>query len=469
MFPFWKDILAGLSPDGAVTDYSWLTLQIMLTALIAPGIALFAWGPIRRHTAEWNGCLQRLPAAAFLTYVLGTAALARILVVSVLPLRLFSDFATYDELGWLWAMRGEYTNGQGPTAYFPPGWPFFLSRLYIVFGHAPHAAVIANIALGTASVWLTWKFFRVLSGQAAARWAALIVAMLPSQTLFANLLASEILFTCLLLLAIVVLAENRASPAGANGAATLSGMILGLATLTRSVSFLFPIVMIPLCGIPSGGTRGQVLQRWGWLVAGLLLVVTPWMARNQNCIDRFTVSTNTGVNLYIGNNPNSGAGYNQPDPSAIFLDSASEAHDDSVGFAKAIQYIAADPWAFLVRGAIKTAYCLSTDADGLLYELTHTASSGTFDRYAWLAVFAQSCWMIFLLLTVAGLGRWIRLRRWRDGGGVFVGGAVLYWLAIPFVFFGSGRHHFPLVPILAGLAALALCAEGGSAAAPERE
>ncbi|MEW5702285.1 MAG: glycosyltransferase family 39 protein [Candidatus Zixiibacteriota bacterium] len=455
-FDFWQEALAGLSPDGVIMEYSWLVLRIMMIALAAPGLVLLFPRLSKRLLIRLHHNLRRLPTTAFLTYTLGIAFVLRLLAVLVLPLRLISDFATYDELARQWLIHGEYTDGTHATAYFPPGWPFLLSRLYAVFGHHPHAGIMANVVFGVACVYLTWRIVRRGWGEFPARWAAAIVAIIPGELLFANILGSERLFTFLLLMALLLLLPRAEGGWRPWASALVGGVLLGVATLTRTLSFLLPLVFLPAYAA-RGGLSLRTASRWLVCVAGLLIVTVPWMMRNESRLGRATLCTNVGVNLHIGNNPNAGVGYNEPDHRVLFLKSAQdEAHDDSVGMARGLEYIRRHPVAFLVRGTLKSAFFMLCDTDGIFFELGDAATAHEFNRYCWLALATQAFWMIFLLACGYGVIVYLRSSPWQNPTGLLLLGVVLYWIAVHFVFYGAGRYHMPIVPVMAAFAGLAV-------------
>ena len=372
-----------------------------------------------------------------------------------MPFDLWSDFKCYDDLAWQWATDGGYYSGSHLTAYWPPGYPFFLSRLYLIFGHVPLAGAIANIFLGTATVWLSYLLIRELWGERIGRWTTLIMAVFPSQILFTNVLASEMLFTPLFLGATFLLVKG-ARPNRWFLSVVLGGMILGLATLTRTITALYLIPMAIFWVVDLRRWR-PVLGRSALALLGFALVVTPWMIRNQSAVARFCLSTNSGVNLFIGNQPGSGMGYNQSAAGYYDLgDPTKEAAIDSAASAQAWEYIKEKPLSFLGRGILKVGFLFATDLDPL--ELQLAASPETPGKSWWTAAatLVQFYWL--LALTFALFGIWIVLksRVHRGGGRWLVLGILIYWTGVHFVFFSIGRFHFPLVPLISALAAVFL-------------
>ena len=85
---------------------------------------------------------------------------------------------------------------------------------------------------------------------------------------------------------------------GSAGAALASGLLWGLAVLTReTVLYFVPVAAVWLAWRRRGGAR-----RAAWLVAAAALVVVPWTVRNWRVFDAFVpVSTSGALNLWQGN------------------------------------------------------------------------------------------------------------------------------------------------------------------------
>jgi 4-amino-4-deoxy-L-arabinose transferase-like glycosyltransferase len=403
--------------------------------------------------------LEGLSERQFLVLLLIGAGMLRLVAILVLPLHQISDYKLYDELAQLWVAHGYYTDGLGPTAYWPPGYPFFLSRIYMVFGHQPQAAVIGNLILSIGIVYFGYRLCRVAFGEIVARWAGVILAVFPSQILFVNITGSEVLFTFFLVLGLCVWFEGVCDTPLRRGmwwwlCAIVAGIALGCATQVRTIALLMPVLFV----VAAMGRR-LVDARWWWrwvlaviAMAGLLL---PWVMRNNAQVGRATLANNAGVNFYVGNNPNSAMGYNQPDTTILYLGSwADEAHDDSAGYALGWQYIRAKPLAFLQRAVLKTGFVLLSDTEGLAYHIIDAAARGRMDLFIWLAVVAQGFHLTFLLAFLWGVV--ITLKSWRAmtiAARLFAI-TIGYWLVVHAVFFGDGRYRFPIVPLMAGFAAM---------------
>ncbi len=452
----WQMTLSSLIVVGDIGPYSRLIFRIILLSLIVPGLVLITWEPFGKLLGHGQQYLDRLSERSFLLRTLSVAAVLRIVAVIVMPLRLYVDWATYHKLALLWASTGEYCAGSHPTGYFPPGWPFFLSRLYLIFGEDPHAGIVANIALGVGIVYLSFRLARRVWGATVARWTAVIMSVFPSQILFTNLLCSEILFTFLFLFSLDVTLGRSLKQVKALARSFLSGLLLGLATLVRSMTLVFPLAIIPVFFRQAAGKRAAGL-RWLALSGGLLLVTVPWIVRNYDQVGRATISTNGGVTLFIGNHPPANVDYRSLNPANLPWEACpDEAHVDSLGYSLGWAYIWQDPLAFLKRGVLKVMVTMGSDISGLTYELIATAKEGKFSSTAWFAVAVQSFYYVILLLVAGGIIRFARTPALRNAGGYLFLLTFLYWLAGHFVFFGSGRFHFPIVPLLAGFAGLAV-------------
>ena len=138
--------------------------------------------------------------------------------------------------------RVESLPGQPSQTKYPPLYPLLLSIAWRVnpdfSQNLPIAAWISWLAFPAVMVQLLWLFPRLgVSGWRA--WVLIaLVAVNPYMMVFSSTLVSELAFTALMI-ATMLLIERAAETDPAGDIAALSGVVAGLAYLTRSAGIVF--------------------------------------------------------------------------------------------------------------------------------------------------------------------------------------------------------------------------------------
>jgi 4-amino-4-deoxy-L-arabinose transferase-like glycosyltransferase len=444
-----------LSQDGSVVPHSFLQLRICLVTLLVVGLYVIFRKYCGRLFDVIDDYITNLGIAEFLKLILLIALILRAMGVLLLDFHLWIDYQTYDELGWWWASSGSYSIDGIPTAYRPPGYPFFLSRLYLLFGHHPQLGVGANIIFSLGIIIFTYLIVRKIWNEKIARWTMIILTLFPSQILFVNLLATEPMFTMLFLSSIYLLIFSVESDRHKWYYLFIAGMILGLATLTRPLLLIYPAIVMVYLYLKNRrvSTTAKLSVVY---ICGFIIAITPWMIRNQIDKGSFTISTNSGINFLIGNQPGSGMGWNQPVTDEFAIgDPTRETYIDSVGWARGWQYIKSNPLGFFKRGILKLLYFYAVDMEGLGYELVRAADQNQIDIYVLAALVAESFYILVLLFAFMGLFFvYLYHKNSRSPGGFLFWSTILFWTMVHFVFFADGRFHFPIIPMLSAFAAL---------------
>lgn len=225
----------------------------------------------------------------------------------------FDTLPNHDAKAYLEFARA-IADGQGyiafgqPTAYWPVGYPAMLAAVLKLGGGELLAGRIAQALFGLVSTACVYPLVLRWSGsRVGALLAVGLMALDPTQLGYTSLLISEPLFNCLALggAALAV----TATPGRTRLA--VAGGLLGLAALTRAQGLLLP-ALVGLWGALPGVAWSwrAAARRLLWLHLGLVLVMAPWWARNAQVFGAFVpVSTNGGINLFIGNNPAATGGY----------------------------------------------------------------------------------------------------------------------------------------------------------------
>ena len=179
---------------------------------------------------------------------------------------------------------------QHVLGHWPPAYEAFLASIFGVAGPSPAAARGVQVLISTATIALVYGLARRAGGDRAGRIAAILCALQPSLAAYAHYIYSETLFTALL--AAAALAYHRRPEGPGAGDRVLSGVLFGLAALTRSVALYFLPVWI-----------GWLALRRRWVelryVAGVLAValatIAPWTLRNALVLGDFVpIDTTAG-------------------------------------------------------------------------------------------------------------------------------------------------------------------------------
>src|SRR5262245_29404042 len=131
------------------------------------------------------------PAAA----VLALALCVRLAWVLLVPNEQYSDSVWYDGAAANLAANGVY-GPEGPSAWFPPGYPFFLAAIYRLVGHVELAGKLGNVAIGTALTGFTYLLGRLVAGPAVGLLGALAITVWPNLIFHTGILSSDLLAAC---------------------------------------------------------------------------------------------------------------------------------------------------------------------------------------------------------------------------------------------------------------------------------
>jgi len=179
------------------------------------------------------------------------------------------------------------------------------------------------------------------------------------------------------------------------------------------------------------------------------------MVRNQITQSTFALSTNSGMNLYIGNNPDATGAYRLSFPDNLLNES--EVVRNRKALALAFEYILNHPVHFLVNGGKKIAHLFRSEAEVLVWSFSSSpADSSTrfAEKYrslpSGLIVVVNLAYMSALLGGLLGL-----FSAKKDTLVRYTVGFLLLTILIHGVFFGGSRFHFPLMPFFVFYAAVA--------------
>jgi len=286
-----------------------------------------------------------------------------------------------------------------------------------------------------------------------------LYALYPTAIYYTNLLATEVPFTFLLLAIVLIwinLMEYRPPPREIpfhRAALVLSlGGLTGVAALVRPV--ILPIVALFLIfQVRRIRVIQQVLPLLLVSLLAFLGVILPWTYRNYRVLGHLVlISTNGGVNFFIGNNPSATGEYFIPAYNPLV--GLEEWEMDQAGWRAGIEFLLKNPFQFLLNYWVKTVKLFSLEWDAFFWNFQ---TPQTFARQVHsLQIVRQSVSLLPLFVTPLGtsaglmiLGLWGLKKAYALPFRSLIVTLIGVWILVHALFFANPRFHFPLVPLLA--------------------
>ncbi|HET9953710.1 MAG TPA: hypothetical protein VFQ61_04385 [Polyangiaceae bacterium] len=498
----------------------------------------------------WRAIERAVRSRRYVLMCLVSMVLVRIAWVAWIEVQPTSDFTWYYSQGLRIASGQGYTvehtgfplwESGTPlptprkTAFWPVGYSGFLGVLFYVsqgwldrLGSPLVIAKLANVALSVITVWGTARLSRLwFKSELTERLTLLVAGFAPNQIAYVALTACETYYTALLVLGVLALAHaaqpDTRMPTGALpgnirslGWALASGVLFGLATLTKPQTSLLPAALLliwapwrqlyaslsresgagsvredcaleatsppPLskhtpAEISSLGRSSRASEQWTWsarpirlwLSAGpwlkkaacvyvpLCLVVLPWSVRNYLAFGEWVaVSTNGWMNLAIGNMPgswgNQGLMWNRE------LHEVVQRYSDELSWnagAKSVflHYVQQHPLQVIAGIPGKLIALYTWDVDGFGWARLGDLRKTGESYYLPLRVLSQMNYLAAFALAAYAV---LHLRRALTPGIRAALVVIAYFTVLYTIFFGGPRFHFPVMPFIYMFAAAGL-------------
>ncbi|MCZ6775684.1 MAG: glycosyltransferase family 39 protein [Ignavibacteria bacterium] len=242
---------------------------------------------------------------ALILTVVSSALLVRAIFLylfsrTYLWMAIWSDSATYNQ----WARRIVVNHdwlGQDPF-FMTPLYPYFLAITYSIFGFDLLAVRLVQLAIGVGAVVCVFFIGEQLFSRRVGFVAALIASVYGPFILYNNLLLVETLkvFFLVLTVSLLLFARERQQVRWW----ITSGASLGFAILCRPTDFMVMAVVGAWVFSFLQWSAQQKLVRFGGFVLGVIMLIVPVTVRNYAVSGEFVfITSNGGLNFYLGNNP----------------------------------------------------------------------------------------------------------------------------------------------------------------------
>ncbi len=286
-----------------------------------------------------------------LGFIVLTAFLLRLLYVALFDPEIVPDT---DPEYYISAAQG-LVDGQGYRignlrAYQPPLYSAYIAGVFLVFGTNLDIVCIVQSLMGLLVCLAVYFIGSTCCSTRVGLVSAALCAIYPPLVHISGQIWNEQLFIFLLIMAVVSLfhSERRQSTSWR----IFTGILFGLAALTRDVG-LFVLFASPAFLAVSNRSKSAIARKSLTIVVSAVLVVSVWTVRNYLVFKHIVpISTNGGINFYMGNNPEANGTHKWALPPGVVWNEESpngryEIEASLAGYKHGFQFIGDNPGRFI--------------------------------------------------------------------------------------------------------------------------
>ena len=389
--------------------------------------------------------------------LLALGILSRVLAALYCQIEPVSDFKRYYDVAVEFASTGELTRNGFPFISQPPLYPLALGSIFKLTGPSVLIGVYFNLALSLLTLMLFLCFIlKALDSSKFKIMALALFSLYPAVLGFLPILGVETLSLFLVVLIMLLFCYEGLF------FSLFVGILISALTLTKAqyILLIAPIVI-----------RLFILRKFGssiMLMAGFLMVISPWIFRNYQLFDRpIAVSSNGGYTAFVNNNKDNLQSGWMPLSSIELSDDAKKAFAkvnaldlfregdesekmflwtpamDSIAAAEAVKWIISDPIRFIELGGLRLGAVFIYPAYTLLQWVFYTKG----------LLFFISLYIINLSVLLLTFGSFYFLVK----NPILCVKNNLYFFSVlfigvsavsVFIFEGQGRYIIPLIPVM---------------------
>lgn len=211
-----------------------------------------------------------------------------------------SDPVEYKNLSESIISSGSFSiNGDNLEVFRTPGYPTYLAITKFLFGNY-WVSIFFQILLTISTSLLIYLIFSKYVSNYFRFVPSILLLIEPSIFIYSLIGYSDILFLFLFTLFIYLLINKTNN----NTVLCFAGIILALATYTRTISifFIVPSIIFIIFSSDRDNTK-LLIKNILVLLFSFILVLFPWMMRNYNLFNHFTFSSLSGYNMVHYNIP----------------------------------------------------------------------------------------------------------------------------------------------------------------------
>jgi 4-amino-4-deoxy-L-arabinose transferase-like glycosyltransferase len=389
-----------------------------------------------------------------LSLTIASALLFRLAIVVFFTPPLLQDETEYLAIAQSLYHGNGFSIDGAPTAYRAPVYPAFIATVFTAIGESVVAIRILQALADTLTCVLLFLLCKRFFSENTALLAITIYSFFPGNALYVSLLMTEVLFITLTLFAILLYSNKKNEYSIIEK--ILLGVILAILTLLKQNGALFIIIFLLWDIIRTHSLKKVIYQNVIMLIS-FIIFLSPWLIRNKMQFDHYSITSNGGINFWIGHNQSSNGSFkylrlNNP------LELVSGEFDrSSLGYKEGAEFLIHHPAEEVKLLFLKFAHFFEPDF-ALLQSLQYKPEWKQYQKS--ILVYREFSPFVLLVLhcltmivIVAGLWGLIFANDSKYQYLLLVRLIIVFWICSHLVYFGVARFRLPIMPLFIAMTA----------------
>jgi len=353
------------------------------------------------------------------------------------------DSDRYSTIGRNIVNHGEYTTDDiTPDIYWAPGYPFFISFIYRLFGINNMGIRIAQAVLSSLVIIFIYLICAKIFNKRIGMISSLIVSIYPGFIGYSGLLLPQILALFLLTLFILLIVKFNLKIC----IDFILGLIAGYLCLVRSEFVLFmPILFLIIA------KNSQKLKHLIIIFIIMCSVISIWSMRNYKAFGKFVlISVHYGDTLWISTWKEEWLEWQEKEPFISLTKGLDQINSSTVLFKAGINNIKEHPFIYLKMCTKRLYRFWLTGHSNVFYFMTDSLKNYIIKKEYFIALLKII--MLFFNTSIIILGFFGIKLAYRN----IKNNNLLYYLLMPIIFFiimhfftfATPRYSVPIMPFV---------------------
>ncbi|MDP1676944.1 MAG: glycosyltransferase family 39 protein [Bacteroidota bacterium] len=385
---------------------------------------------------------------SLLLTILGLALLIRICIALYFTPPQLMDEKEYLSLAQSLQTGNGFSINNIPTAYRVPAYPSIMAFGFTVFGKSITVIRVIQSFSDTLSCLFIFLIANRLFSSRTAYLASFLYAIFPGNALYVSLLLSEIFFTTFFL--VIIFLYTNESTRNSLRWKIIIGCLFAILTLLRQNA---PVVLITFIvwELISFRSWKVVLQRNIFIVLSFTFFLSPWMMRNKIQFDYFSLTSNGGINFWIGHNEEANGSYRYITENNPLEYVTAEFDKSLLGYKKGFIFLLQNPIKEVKLAGLKFAHFFEPDF-ALQYSLQFKADWQKYTNS--LLIYREFSPLVLIVLHTLSMviilsAFWTLIYSSETSSKYILlfGLLICLWISVHLVFFGAARFRIPIMPL----------------------